>query len=157
MSLFLVKTRPVQRLYDRVSEASAALVISSYSSSFGLASRLLAGPVRGRVRNIYALVRIADEIVDNPDLSLGVESRARMLGWLHEDVRHALRTGYSANLVVHAFARTAIACGITDAGVTTIAAETGSNIAPADLVSRITEELRKNEDALVATPEGALL
>ncbi|KNH17023.1 octanoyltransferase [Arthrobacter sp. ZBG10] len=50
-----------------------------------------------------------------------------------------------------------IACGITDAGVTTIAAETGSNIAPADLVSRITEELRKNEDALVATPEGALL
>ena len=48
MSLFLVKTRPVQRLYDRVSEASAALVISSYSSSFGLASRLLAGPVRGR-------------------------------------------------------------------------------------------------------------
>ena len=114
MSLLLVKTRPVQRLYDRVSEASAALVISSYSSSFGLASRLLAGPVRGRVRNIYALVRIADEIVDNPDLSLGVESRARMLGWLHEDVRHALRTGYSANLVVHAFARTAIACGITD-------------------------------------------
>jgi lipoyl(octanoyl) transferase len=50
-----------------------------------------------------------------------------------------------------------IACGITDAGVTTIAEETGRDIAPADLVSRITEELRKNEDALVATPEGALL
>jgi len=50
-----------------------------------------------------------------------------------------------------------IACGITDAGVTTIAAETGRDVAPADLVSRITEELRKNEDALVATPEGALL
>ena len=50
-----------------------------------------------------------------------------------------------------------IACGITDAGVTTIAQETGYDVAPADLVSRITEELRKNEDALVATPEGALL
>jgi lipoyl(octanoyl) transferase len=50
-----------------------------------------------------------------------------------------------------------IACGITDAGVTTIAEETGRDVAPADLVSRITEELRKNEDALVATPEGALL
>lgn len=50
-----------------------------------------------------------------------------------------------------------IACGITDAGVTTIAQETGRDVAPADLVSRITEELRKNEDALVATPEGALL
>jgi lipoyl(octanoyl) transferase len=50
-----------------------------------------------------------------------------------------------------------IACGITDAGVTTIAQETGHDVAPADLVDRITEELRKNEDALVATPEGALL
>ncbi|WP_426998988.1 lipoyl(octanoyl) transferase LipB [Pseudarthrobacter sp. N5] len=50
-----------------------------------------------------------------------------------------------------------IACGITDAGVTTITRETGQDVAPADLVSRIIEELRKNEDALVATPEGALL
>jgi lipoyl(octanoyl) transferase len=50
-----------------------------------------------------------------------------------------------------------IACGITDAGVTTIAQETGYDVSPAHLVSRITEELRKNEDALIATPEGALL
>lgn len=50
-----------------------------------------------------------------------------------------------------------IACGITDAGVTTIAQETGRDVAPADLVSRIIEELRKNEEALVATHEGALL
>lgn len=50
-----------------------------------------------------------------------------------------------------------IACGITDAGVTTIAQETGRNIAPADLVSRVTDELRNNEEALVANHEGALL
>jgi lipoyl(octanoyl) transferase len=50
-----------------------------------------------------------------------------------------------------------IACGITDAGVTTIAQETGRDVAPADLVSRIIEELRNNEEALVATHEGALL
>src|SRR6478752_6206626 len=50
-----------------------------------------------------------------------------------------------------------IACGITDAGVTTIAQETGRDVTPADLVSRITEELRNNEEALVATHEGALL
>lgn len=50
-----------------------------------------------------------------------------------------------------------IPCGISDAGVTTIAQETGKDVAPADLVSRIVEELRKNEDALVAIPEGALL
>jgi lipoyl(octanoyl) transferase len=50
-----------------------------------------------------------------------------------------------------------IACGITDAGVTTIAQETGRDIAPADLVSRVTAELRNNEEALVANHEGALL
>ncbi len=50
-----------------------------------------------------------------------------------------------------------IACGITDAGVTTISQETGRDVAPADLVSRIIEELRNNEEALVATHEGALL
>jgi lipoyl(octanoyl) transferase len=50
-----------------------------------------------------------------------------------------------------------IACGITDAGVTTISRETGRDVAPADLVSRIIEELRNNEEALVATHKGALL
>jgi phytoene/squalene synthetase len=113
MSLFLVR-RPAANLYDSVSEGSAAVVIRQYSSSFGLASRLLAEPVRTQVRNVYALVRVADEIVDNPDPDLGPEPRARMLAWLQEDVRHALRTGYSGNLVVHAFTRTAIACGIEE-------------------------------------------
>jgi 15-cis-phytoene synthase len=114
MNLFLLARRPSQNLYDSVSEGSAAVVIRRYSSSFGLASRLLAEPVRTRVRNVYALVRIADEIVDNPDPALGLESRAQMLTWLQDDVRQALRTRYSGNLVVHAFARTADRCGITE-------------------------------------------
>ncbi|HEU5037364.1 MAG TPA: squalene/phytoene synthase family protein [Nocardioides sp.] len=116
MSSFLVSRRSTDNLYDAVSETSAAVVIRRYSSSFGLASRLLAKPVRTHVRNAYALVRVADEIVDNPDPGLDREARDRMLTWLQEDVRQALATGYSANLVVHAFARTAIACGI-DAGL----------------------------------------
>jgi phytoene/squalene synthetase len=112
MSFLLLARRPARNLYDSVSEGSAAVVIRHYSSSFGLASRLLAEPVRSRVRNVYALVRVADEIVDNPDPTLARESRARMLTWLHDDVRHALQVGYSGNLVVHAFARTAAGCGI---------------------------------------------
>jgi phytoene/squalene synthetase len=112
MNLFLLSRRRPPSLYDEVSEGSAAVVIRKYSSSFGLASRLLAEPVRTQVRNVYALVRIADEIVDNPDPTLGLDARATMLTWLHDDVRQALLTGYSANLVVHAFARTALACGI---------------------------------------------
>lgn len=112
MSLFLVPRRRPRSLYDSVSEGSAAVVIRAYSSSFGMASRLLAEPVRTQVRNVYALVRVADEIVDNPDPALGTEPRATMLDWLQEDVHHALRTGYSGNLVVHAFARSALRCGI---------------------------------------------
>jgi phytoene/squalene synthetase len=112
MSSFLVSRRPPRNLYDAVSESSASVVIRRYSSSFGLASRLLAKPVRTQVRNVYALVRVADEIVDNPDPTLGREPRERMLDLLQEDVHQALRTGYSGNLVVHAFARTAIGCGI---------------------------------------------
>lgn len=101
-------------LYDAVSEASAAVVIRRYSSSFGLTSRLLSEPVRTEVRNIYALVRVADEVVDLPDPQLGQADRSRMLDRLQEEVRHALLTGHSSNLVVHAFARTARRCGIGD-------------------------------------------
>lgn len=112
MSPYLLSRRTPRNPYDGVSEDIAAAVVREFSSSFGLASRLLAEPVRTEVRTIYALARIADEIVDNPDASLGREPRATMLTWLQDDVHHALRYGYSSNLVVHAFARTAVRCGI---------------------------------------------
>lgn len=113
MNASLRAKRRAQNLYDSVAETSSAVIIRRYSNSFGLASRLLAEPVRTHVRNIYALVRVADEIVDNPDTAIGIEPRATMLDWLHQDVRHAVNCGYSANLAVHAFARTALECGIS--------------------------------------------
>ncbi|MBG6218063.1 lipoyl(octanoyl) transferase [Arthrobacter sp. CAN_A6] len=42
-----------------------------------------------------------------------------------------------------------VPCGIADAGVTTLSAETGRTITPLDIVSRIEDELRKNESLLV--------
>jgi len=98
--------------YDRVAQRSAAVVISSYSTSFGAACRLLAEPVRSHVRNIYALVRIADEIVDAPELGADVGRRAQLLDRLEEETEQALEDGRSSNLVVHAFATSARACGI---------------------------------------------
>jgi lipoyl(octanoyl) transferase len=50
-----------------------------------------------------------------------------------------------------------IACGITDAGVTTMSRETGQDIRPAHIVDRVVEEFRKHQEALVLSPEGALL
>jgi lipoyl(octanoyl) transferase len=49
------------------------------------------------------------------------------------------------------------ACGITDAGVTSMSLETGREINPGDIVDRIVEEFRKHQEALVSSPEGALL
>ncbi|MEP6798106.1 MAG: squalene/phytoene synthase family protein [Lapillicoccus sp.] len=99
-------------LYDRVAEAAAAAVIRTYSSSFGLACTMLRQPVRDHVRNVYALVRLADEVVDGP---LGVSDPGRagaLLDGLERDTMEALHDGYSTNLVVHAFANTARRCGI---------------------------------------------
>ena len=93
--------------------------------------------MRTRVRNIYALVRVADEIVDSLDPVLTNESRRRMLTWLHEDVRHALGTGHSANLVVHAFAGTARTAGIED-----------------DVVAPFFESMRMDLDVTTHTPES---
>ena len=53
-------------LYDTAADDAAAAVIAAYSTSFGMATRLLGPRVRTHVRNIYALVRVADEIVDGP-------------------------------------------------------------------------------------------
>ena len=98
--------------YDAVAEASAALVLRSYSTSFGLACRLLAEPERTRIRNVYALVRVADELVDVPRPDLSTQQRIQLLDDLESEVVAAMTSGHSSNLVVHAFARTARSCGI---------------------------------------------
>ncbi len=108
-----VATDPAS-VYDEVARASAALVIRRYSSSFGLASRLLAEPVRSHVGNVYALVRVADELVDAPRPGSGPVQQRALLDDLEAEVSRALVTGHSSNLVVHAFAGTARTCGISE-------------------------------------------
>jgi phytoene/squalene synthetase len=96
-------------LYDRVADETSSVVIRRYSTSFGLASRLLSATVRRNVEIIYALVRVADEIVDGAatEAGLTVSDAERILDDLERDTEAALAEGFSANLVVHAFARTA--------------------------------------------------
>jgi len=104
-------TRP--RLYDEVADQTARLVIRRYSTSFGMASRLLGVGIRQSVANIYALVRVADEIVDGGAEEAGLDraQARRMLDAYEAETELALAKGYSADLVVHAFARTARAAG----------------------------------------------
>src|SRR5699024_5909046 len=91
-------------LYDRVAQRSAAHVIAGYSTSFGWASRLLDEPVRTHVRSVYALVRVADETVDDPDPDLSSSVREELLTALEAETARGVHSGRSTNLVVHAFA-----------------------------------------------------
>lgn len=101
-------------LYDRTADAACRTVIAGYSTSFGLAARLLGPRVRQHVRNIYALVRVADEIVDGPGEEAGMTNAQahEVLDELERETLASIERGFSANLVVHAFARTARQSGI---------------------------------------------
>ncbi|WP_197517480.1 phytoene/squalene synthase family protein [Microbacterium karelineae] len=96
-------------LYDRAATESASIVVRRYSTSFAWASRLMAPRVRTHVARIYALVRVADELVDGPAEAAGVgrAERRTLLDALERETMRAIERGYSTNLVVHAFAITA--------------------------------------------------
>ena len=100
-------------LYDRVAEETSGVIIRRYSTSFGLASRLLTPEVRQHIENIYALVRVADEIVDGGAVEAGVapDAVAQLLDAFERETDAAMRLGYSTNLVIHAFALTARSTG----------------------------------------------
>lgn len=103
-------------LYNIAAHRAAKEVIYSYSTSFGLATRLLDKKIRPSVENIYGLVRVADEIVDGsahqaaelaPELNPEEE-----LNKFEQETYRAMQLGYSTNLIIHAFAITARQAGI---------------------------------------------
>ncbi|MFM5903885.1 MAG: phytoene/squalene synthase family protein [Microbacteriaceae bacterium] len=98
-------------LYLEAAQNASSAVIASYSTSFGLASKLLPKPIRRHVENIYALVRVADELVDGS----AAEAKAQggnldpgtALNELEREVYRAISARFSSNLIVHSFAHTA--------------------------------------------------
>ena len=100
-------------LYDQVAEQAADVVVRRYSTSFGWATRLLAARCRVEIRNVYALVRLADEVVDGAAAEAGDLASARaLLDALEAETDRAIASGYSTNVLVHAFAGTARRAGI---------------------------------------------
>lgn len=97
--------------YLEAAERSSAEVIDTYSTSFGWASKLLGAKEQQPVRNIYALVRVADEIVDGAAAEAN-DNPEKLLDELEAETYRALASGFSTNLVVHAFAHTAREAGI---------------------------------------------
>jgi len=95
-------------LYNQVAYENSRHLTLRYSSSFGISSRFFNKTIRLHVYAIYALVRIADEIVD----TYGGKDAPKLLDNLEANVYETLEAGYSTDLVVHAFAKTAKRFGI---------------------------------------------
>lgn len=102
--------------FTHTAERAANQVIGAYSTSFGLATRLLGLRHRQHVRNIYALVRVADELVDGmtAEAGLTLEQQTEELEHFIATTHQAIQLGCSSDLVVHAFAQTARAAGIDE-------------------------------------------
>lgn len=101
-------------LYDDTAQRAADVLVRRYSTSFGLATRMLPAAQRVHVRDVYALVRLADEVVDGASAEAGADPAAArtLLDDLEQRAEAAMASGYSTDVLVHAFARTARTVGI---------------------------------------------
>lgn len=95
-------------LYDEASQAAAAQIIRKYSSSFGLGARMLTPAMRTHISSIYAMVRVADEIVD----TYQGDDAAEVLADFEASVTRALAGRFCADVIAHAFGVTARQVGI---------------------------------------------
>lgn len=88
--------------FDQVSYQCSKIVTESYSTSFALATRMLAPSIRSDIYNIYGFVRFADEIVDsfhNYDKELLFER-------FETSLNEALQDKISLNPILNAFQHT---------------------------------------------------
>lgn len=126
---------------------------------------ILALPEPTRVADYVGILEdVIIAVLQDYDIS-GIRIEGRSGVWLAADHRGSARKiaaiGIRINrrVTMHGFAINCsndlspfaqiVPCGITDAGVTSISKEIGRTVSPLDIVSRIEEELRKNETSLV--------
>jgi len=102
-------------LYTRTAHAAAERVIHRYSTSFSWACRTLPRSARRDVAAIYAMVRVADEVVDGVAAAAGLDAGGveGALDGYERACEAAMATGYATDLVLHAFADVARRHGIT--------------------------------------------
>ena len=100
------------RRYDRMAFRAARQVIASYSTSFGLATRILGKQQRTDIRNLYAMVRIADEIVDGTTKAAGfdIPATTTLLEEYERQVLTAPLRRFHPDPILHAYAITARRC-----------------------------------------------
>ena len=89
----------MKSLFDSVSYHCSKIVTKSYSTSFSLATKMLAKSIRADIYNIYGFVRFADEIVD----SFHDYDKKGLFNNFSRDMEEALDNRISLNPILNSF------------------------------------------------------
>ena len=102
--------------YDRTAQRAAHQVIRRYSTSFNMATNLLRGDVRTDIRSLYAVVRLADEIVDGTGHAAGLSTTqcGELLDEYERRVLRAPALRLNSDPILHAYGITARRCGFAE-------------------------------------------
>ena len=92
----------MKSIFDKISRQSSKAITQSYSTSFSLATKMLASTIRQDIYNIYGFVRIADEIVD----TFHDYDKETLFNNFEIDLERALNDKISLNPVLNAFQET---------------------------------------------------
>ncbi|MEP3211526.1 MAG: phytoene/squalene synthase family protein [Maribacter sp.] len=92
----------MKSIFDKVSYDCSKIVTESYSTSFSLATKMLAPSIRPDIYNIYGFVRFADEIVD----SFHSYNKKELLDNFETDLEAAIATKISLNPILNSFQHT---------------------------------------------------
>lgn len=92
----------MKQLYDEVSYSCSKLVTRKYSTSFTLATKMLAPKIRSAIYNIYGFVRFADEIVD----SFHDYNKEQLLLKFENEYYESKERGISLNPIINSFIHT---------------------------------------------------
>lgn len=92
----------MKSLFDTVSRDCSKLVTNSYSTSFSIATKLLAPSIRQDIYNIYGFVRFADEIVD----TFHEYDKENLFKGFKKELYKALERKISLNPILNSFQET---------------------------------------------------
>ena len=89
----------MKSIFDNVSKECSKLVTNAYSTSFSMATKMLAESIRQDIYNIYGFVRFADEIVD----SFHDYDKEKLFKNFEESLEAALEDKISLNPILNSF------------------------------------------------------
>ncbi len=92
----------MKSIFDQVARECSKKVTNSYSTSFSIATKLLAPTIRQDIYNIYGFVRFADEIVD----TFHDYDKERLFNDFEADLYRAIEQKISLNPILNTFQET---------------------------------------------------